>query len=55
MDVGALISNHADLGPIEQAEGLPFHHLPITGETRPQQEAALLRCIEQYDAELVVL
>jgi len=55
MDIVAVVSNHADLGPIVQAEGLPFHHLPITADTKPQQEAALLRCIAQYDAELVVL
>lgn len=55
MNIVAVVSNHADLGPIVQAEGLPFHHLPITADTKPQQEAALLRCIGQYDAELVVL
>jgi formyltetrahydrofolate deformylase len=55
MDVVAVVSNHADLAPIVQAEGLPFHHLPITAETKPQQEAALLQCIEQHGAELVVL
>lgn len=55
MNLVAVVSNHADLGPIVQAEGLPFHHLPITPDTKPQQEAALLRCIAQYDAELVVL
>src|SRR2546427_664785 len=50
MNLVAVVSNHADLGPIAQAEGLPFHHLPITADTKPQQEAALLRCIAQYDA-----
>lgn len=55
MDIVAVVSNHADLGPIALAEGLPFHHLPITPETKPQQEAALLQCIGQYGAELVVL
>jgi formyltetrahydrofolate deformylase len=37
------------------AEGIPFHHLPISAETKPQQEAQLLQCIEQTGAELVVL
>ncbi|CAM3505103.1 formyltetrahydrofolate deformylase [Polaromonas hydrogenivorans] len=55
MDVVAVVSNHADLGPIVQAEGLPFYHLPITAATKPQQEAALLSCIQQHGAELVVL
>jgi formyltetrahydrofolate deformylase len=55
MNVVAVVSNHADLGPIVRAEGLPFHHLPITADTKPQQEAALRRCIEEHDAQLVVL
>ncbi len=55
MDVVAVVSNHADLGPLALAEGIPFHHLPITADTKPQQEAALLACIQQYEAELVVL
>jgi formyltetrahydrofolate deformylase len=55
MNVVAVVSNHADLGSVVRAEGLPFHHLPITAETKPQQEAALLAHINQYGAELVVL
>jgi formyltetrahydrofolate deformylase len=55
MTIVAVVSNHADLGPIVQAEGLPFHHLPVTANTKPQQEAALLGCIQQHGAELVVL
>ena len=55
MDIVAVVSNHADLGPLAQAEGIPFHHLPITADTKPQQEAALQACIEEHRAELVVL
>jgi formyltetrahydrofolate deformylase len=55
MDVVAVVSNHADLAPIAKAEGVPFHHFPITPETKSSQEAQVLRCIREYDAELVVL
>lgn len=55
MTVVAVVSNHADLRSIVEAEGLPFHHLPITAETKPDQEAALQKCIELRGAELVVL
>jgi len=55
MHVVAVVSNHPDLAPIAAAEDIPFHHLPITAETKSQQEAQLLRCIREYDAELVVL
>ncbi|MDE1949816.1 MAG: formyltetrahydrofolate deformylase [Burkholderiales bacterium] len=55
MDVVAVVSNHADLAPIAAAEGIAFHHLPVSAETKPQQEAALLDCIERRGAEIVVL
>jgi formyltetrahydrofolate deformylase len=55
MDVVAVVSNHRDLEPLAQAEGLPFHHLPVTSETKAQQEAALLEYVKHYESELVVL
>ena len=50
MDIVAVVSNHADLAPLVAAEGLPFHHLPVSAHTKPEQEAALLRCIEEHVA-----
>ena len=55
MDIVGIASNHADLAPLAAAEGLPYHHLPITPDTKPQQEAALSRLIETSGAELLVL
>lgn len=55
MDIVGIASNHADLGSIAQAEGLPFYHLPISAETKPQQEAQLEKIIADTGAEFVVL
>jgi formyltetrahydrofolate deformylase len=55
MDIVAVVSNHADLAPLAEAEGIPFHHLPVAADSKPQQEAEVLRCIEDHGAELVVL
>jgi len=55
MDIVAVVSNHADLASIAQAEGLPFHHLPISADTKPQQEAQLENIITASGAEFVVL
>ena len=55
MEVVAVVSNHADLAPVAAAHGVPFRHLPITAETKPQQEAQLLQCIRDLGADLVVL
>lgn len=52
----AIVSNH----PRETYEGLdfggiPFHHLPITRDTKQQQESAVWKLIEETKSDLVVL
>ena len=55
MEVKAVVSNHTLLEPLASAEGIPFHHLPITPDNKPGQEARLMDLIEQYGAEYVLL
>ncbi|HOB13839.1 MAG TPA: formyltetrahydrofolate deformylase [Novosphingobium sp.] len=56
MDVVGIVSNHprADDQP-QVVPGIPFHHLPITRDTKPQQEAAIRAIIDDTGADLVVL
>jgi formyltetrahydrofolate deformylase len=55
IDIVAVVSNHPDHAPIAAAHGIPFHHLPVTAETKQAQETSLLGFISEYKAELVVL
>ncbi|SEI74900.1 formyltetrahydrofolate deformylase [Arthrobacter sp. yr096] len=55
IDVPAIVSNHRDLEPLAEFYGIPFHHIPVTPETKPQAEAQLLKLIAEHDAELTVL
>jgi formyltetrahydrofolate deformylase len=56
MDIAAVVSNHpASTFPHTDLKGIGFHHLPVTAETKPQQEAELLRLIETTGTDLVVL
>jgi formyltetrahydrofolate deformylase len=56
MDIAAVVSNHpAETFPHTDLKGIAFHHLPVSQETKPQQEAALWRLIEETRTELVVL
>jgi len=56
MEVVGIASNHprSVLDGV-LAEGIPFHHLPVTPETKPAQEAQLKALVEASGAELVVL
>jgi formyltetrahydrofolate deformylase len=51
----AVVSNHRDTYQLAASYGVPFFHLPVTAETKAQQEAKLWTLIEEERAELVVL
>ncbi len=55
MDIPAVVSNHLDLEPLVSSYGIPFHHIPVTAETKPQAEEALRRIVGEHDVDLVVL
>lgn len=56
MDVVAIAGNHPRSAlSATLPDDVPYHHLPITPDTKPQQEAALRALIAETGAELVVL
>jgi formyltetrahydrofolate deformylase len=54
-EMAMVVSNHAEAGPIASHFAVPFHHLPVTPETKDQQEAALVELIEREKIDLIVL
>ena len=54
-DIVAVGSNHRDLEPLTASYSVPFHHLPVTPETRDEQERAILDLVTSSGADLVVL
>lgn len=55
INVPAIVSNWPDLKPIADAAGIPYIHIPVTKDTKPEAEAALQKVIDDNDVELVVL
>ncbi|GMA22580.1 formyltetrahydrofolate deformylase [Luteimicrobium album] len=55
LDVVAVVGNHPDLAELTTFYGVPFHHVPVTRDTKPEAEAELLRIVAGTGAELVVL
>jgi len=56
MDVVGIVANHPRETYAHVTFGaVPFHYLPVTRETRPQQEAQLRTVIRDTRADLVVL
>jgi formyltetrahydrofolate deformylase len=56
MDISAVVSNHPrEIYPHLDLGGVPFHHLPVTRETKLEQETRLWELIRETQTDLVVL
>lgn len=56
MNIVGIISNHPrEALRVSMIGDIPFHHLPVSKETKPGQEAQIKRLIEDTGAELIVL
>ncbi len=55
MEVTSIVSNHINWQRRAEHEGISFHHLPITAETKLDQEAKLLSMVEEQQVDLIIL
>ncbi len=55
IEIRAIVSNHPDLENLAEWHGIPYHHFPITPETKPEQEAQVWQVVQESGAELVIL
>lgn len=54
-EIALIVSNHNTLKPIADQFGIDYHHIPMTKETKAEQEEKQLELLEQYNIDLVVL
>jgi formyltetrahydrofolate deformylase len=54
-EIPLVISNHPDLGPILEAHGIPFFHLPVNRGSKAEQEAKVEAILREHEIDLVVL
>ncbi|MBB1260475.1 formyltetrahydrofolate deformylase [Streptomyces alkaliterrae] len=55
VEIAAVVSNHTDFAELAASYGVPFHHIPVTRETKAEAEARLLDLVREEGVELVVL
>ncbi|KAF7188099.1 Formyltetrahydrofolate deformylase [Pseudocercospora fuligena] len=55
IDIPLIVSNHPDFEPLAKSYDVPFHHLPVTKDTKTQQESQILELIEKNNIDLIVL
>jgi formyltetrahydrofolate deformylase len=56
MEIVGVAGNHPrEALAVSDLGGIPYHHLPITKDTKPEQEARIKTLVDESGAELVVL
>lgn len=55
MEITSIVSNHQNWQRRAEHEGIPFHHLPVTPETKTEQEAKLLAMVDDQQVDLIIL
>lgn len=54
-DIVGVVSNHPDMARLTEWYGLPFHHLPVSAETRSAQEQRILDLMAEQQVDLLAL
>jgi formyltetrahydrofolate deformylase len=54
-EIALILSNHPNAGDCASHFGVPFIHLPVTADTKSQQEAQMLHLLRAENIELIVL
>ena len=55
IEIPAVVSNHRDTYKLAASHDVPFHHLPVTADTKFEQEGRLRDLIESENIDFVVL
>ncbi|GAA5070252.1 formyltetrahydrofolate deformylase [Roseibacterium beibuensis] len=55
VEIVAVISNHMDYQKVVVNNDIPFHCIRVTKDNKPEAEAAIMRVVEDTEAELIVL
>lgn len=55
INIKAVISNHTAMEEMANWYGLPYHHVPVSKQTKMESETEFYRLVQSYDAKLIVL
>ena len=55
VDIVGIVSNHDTFAELSRSYGVPFHHLPVTPESKAEQEHKVLQLVDELEVDLVVL
>jgi formyltetrahydrofolate deformylase len=54
-DIAMVISNHPDMRDIVESFDIPYHHVPVTAETKQEAEETQLKLVAEGEVDCIVL
>lgn len=55
IDIPLVVSNHPEFEHLTKSYGIDFKHLPVTKDTKEQQETQILDLVREHKIDLIVL
>lgn len=55
IEVPVIVSNHVEFAALAATYNVPFVHLPVTPDTKQEQEGRVLELVQEHQVDLVVL
>lgn len=55
VEIVGVVSNHEDLRALTEWHAIPYHHLPVTPDTKAMQEAQILHLFESLKCDQLIL
>ncbi|GLB53877.1 formyltetrahydrofolate deformylase [Neptunitalea chrysea] len=55
VEIPLIISNHPDLEPVAHNFKIPYHHVPVTKDTKKEAEAKQIALLKEFNIDFIVL
>ncbi len=55
VELPLIVSNHEDLRPVARNFDVDYHHVPITPDTKVEQEKKQLALLDEYEIDVIIL
>ncbi|KAK4499742.1 hypothetical protein PRZ48_007928 [Zasmidium cellare] len=55
IEIPLIVSNHAEFESLAKSYDIAFHHLPVTKDTKAEQEGRILELVKENNIDLIVL
>lgn len=55
IEIPLIVSNHPEFESLAKSYEIPFHYLPVTKDTKLEQESQILGLVKEHNVDLIIL